>query len=501
MDLKIIVNNTELDLSNNKFEINLTSFNPLTLEDATRKYTSSIKLERSTNNDSVFFAYRYPAFASRETLSADVYVGGILVESFRCVVVVEDDGYSINLTPIKQSLSSDKEDMILSNDKSMQFYLNEGRVIDLYELAKYNYPSLIRRFDISFPVPMITTEITQIPNSFTNAQIIADKVVWSATAGNYVNIPPYIRFENDDLNNHLLRPDEARVMSVISNNSKVWLDDPVQGSLPPTVTLEFGNDLNSRVNLIYESSTSYSRIYRVPNFSVAYNPNKPVRMKIYSDTNKQSFNLSQFMPSISLSGSSFVISRINSGLKNKFDSLKAYAQTFLSYASMEASKVILQPVISSVFIDWSDRFVKLNSISEAGGSARSKRVSYGNVSFELFSNLIATKQYDDIQYSIPISSERNKPSTVTRKGDTRYFYYENYFDSQEYKDKVIALYSSFSECIEYDIEANLSIMDIIDFDQSNPVYIDQLHTKCYILSISGWSSLDGSCKVKLLKLK
>lgn len=500
MELELYAQGRKLDLSNNKFEINLSSFNPLTFDDASRKYTSSIELPRSQVNDSVFFAYRNPQFVPREKILVDALISGIKIDSFRCSVTVKESGYSINLLPVSASLKEEAQEILLDNDVSSDYYDNGVTTVNVEKLIKRYYPGIVYEQDIQ-PKPVITTEFKKITNS--NKQY---KFIWETqinTINGVVSVPPFIRPESDDLNNHFKKPDDQRT-ATFTNCGFIAIDfRDYQNYTDYDIFLVASG---VRVKLIFDRTADYDIYYNIPNFSISYDARDSVSFKLMMQ-NKVSgidevpkYMYIEINPYIAISGSEYILCENKIPIKDSYELLSGYAKMNFQIIERTESSVKMKPVLSGVSVDWSDKFSSLTSIKEAAGAAREKILSFGGVQlFGIDDSIINEKS--DLTIGYPLTNEPGKSTTaIVTKDQYNRDKLQDYYNSNYYSDVMSDNYIPFTQQIEYELNMNLTLFDLLDFDSSKQVYISEFNSYFYVLSISGWSTNNGNCKVKLLKL-
>lgn len=491
MDLKIIVNNTELDLSNNKFEINLTSFNPLTLEDATRKYTSSIKLPRSQNNDSVFYNYRYPYMGRASRIIADVYIGGLFISKFAIYVTVTDDGYSINLIPVNQSIKEMYSGNIrLPNNQDEVYYdfdsqcLNIGNFItDVFGVAEIEsrYPALIKmKIDKA---------------SFSEGQKI--KILPKMNQINYAtgdsrNIDMRLTTDNSELNAILDDPcGNVSLMATATGGFAIY-DTRVNGS--SVVHLKTGNT-SSRLS--YVSGATGSCVFTARNISIPLGQIGGMHLVVDGLTyvvfkSDYELTLNKYTNPKNLT----VYGR-DCAVKSEYDLMRGYG---LIYGYKIAENGEYDKIYKGGLKDWSDKYVRMVSIGDSMQSAKQINLKIGINSYPIILNPGAIGDIAEIDSGLPMSDNFENANLISSEFSDDRMIMIDYFNSDSFKDYIKAVFDPFDYTTPYEVELNLSIFDIIEFDSGVPVYIDELKGRFYVLSISGWSSLDGICKVKLLKL-
>lgn len=503
MELTITVATVELDTQGVNFGINLTSFNPLTGAIPTRKYTSSIKLKRSKRNDFAFFAYRNPQFASKRRLNVTVRIDGIFIGEFRCVVSVEEDGYVIQLIPLDNILTEEKIE--LSNSLQRPYYVNKSTAnedmryyVDVKKMIKYLFPG-IRDFQAaSLPDMVIRTDTEYLTDWYKEHQVIFEHY----RSDEYYGEGNRLRFSDEKLMRHLNNADDQRIINFSSNNSEIAFDVrdgfPMHGAT--TVWLYVNGD---EYKLTIKRSSDYEIYYSVPDFSIVYDDKTPLDMFITTDEGHFKFNTGNFKPiATSISGDKAICLSNNCGVDTNIDFLKSYAYISGGLIRESEGKISVNSIITEAK-NWSDKYISTVSIKSASGSAEEKKIVFGEKSAVILRDPASLDKTSDLNISYPLSIKKYEMTTgIIEKSLINYLeYLSDWIIDNNYIGTIANKYSIFSDCVEYEITATLSVFDLLEFDPSKRVWIDEFSSYFYVLEISGWSTKSGNCKVKLLKLK
>lgn len=494
MELKLYINDVELDLQDNKFEINIQSFNPLTWEDASRKYTSSIKIERSAKNDSVFFAYRYPELLPKEALTAKAYISGIFVDEFRVNVVVTEEGYELNLLPLSPSLN-DGQPLTLSNNRFMSYFDKVNGVIDVKKLILYHYPNFVDTTNVVYPLAIVPErEDIEFPLEL---DLLPFEYAYNYNTGEWSNFDGRLKTSSESFNRFLADPDWGASFKFTASG-----DITIFG---PFVNSSFQVKLRIMGDYVYKMLTFKELLpggtggkYTIPEFGL--DTTQPVQFEIVTINPTVKFESNIKLTVTGYDNIAPVSINYNIGVTTKYDLLKGFAILNGCKIERSGSNIIKTEVVTPLEVDWSDRFVSMESIKEASGAGCVKSIMLGETEYIMAQQPWVSSDKSTLEQIYPYNTKGEFPTVAVKTSESGQLIF-NYFSGTDYYNHIKNKFKEFEDMTEYECVMNLSIFDVTGFNSSYRVWIESLRSYFYVLSISGWSTKSGNCKVKLLKLK
>lgn len=498
MELTLYVGSTKLDINNSTFEINSSYFNPLTFEDGSRKYTSSIELPLSCNNDKVFYAYRYPNFESRKKIIISAFIDGVKIDSFRCSVEVKSDSYIISLLPKNRSIKEDDVQIELGNHVE-DYYENGDRSL-------VNVDKLIRRYYSDISIDLVDAKKTVITteSNYIKKEVKDYRFNWSNSVtginGEPIRLNNFIKPDDDGLSKHFARPDETRTAN-LRDCGYIYIPITFNANIH-SVSIAAASKMYAAQ---YMGTEGGYHKYKVSDMYFTYSPSDPAIFRIdirRNDTGEYvdvAGILINMLPTITLSGSDDILIDNRIPIKTAYELLTGYARINLMTIVEINGTLSLKDMLTHNSVDWSDKFVSLQSIKEADGAAEKKIFTFGNIQVYPTDESIINST-SDIDAGFPLSIDKSNSTTCVYEQSPSPAL-TDYYNSEEYSFFIRFWYAYFMDQLEYEIEMNITLFDLLEFDSSKRVWIDEFSSYFYVLEISGWSTKSGNCKVKLLKLK
>lgn len=519
--LQLYINDKEAVLSTDTaFAINIKSFNPITQEDTTTSYTTSIKLPRCKQNDLIFFAYANPALKKKEKLSAKVFIGGIFLDQFFVEVTVQKDSYQINLLKQIKSLSKVLGEFVPKNNIDSWYYYGSAMATSLFRASDFDKLGDVRLSDIVVINKLTTVDVADLrKKKFTlknqnqaynirtgymecvgNRLIIADDTIRTLYEDPDMRRRTYIRMNVDD--------QTAKNLTLVALT-------PTAAS-PTSVTLRFfDGDTGIIFNRLTGGAVPDSTGRYRSTYSCAINTNHIV----YADPNVN-FDIrvdsgSTVYDWIVEPDSTFVLfdvledfaitTKVDVGIKSKYEMMKGAAMLFGSRIDVDNGRIVMRDILKDEKAEFFGKDVSIESISAADFEAQKLELKSGDYSKSIDWATHSNEEVYTIDFKLPYKPGeyvtigwRAPLVPVAAEGRSEFY---QIFGETETMSKLIALYNQFSDCVEVNISCELSIFDIIGFDQSKKYYLKELQSFFYVSEISGWDYRSGKAKVKLLKIK
>lgn len=500
MELKIYVYSKESEMMNSDIyisnsanvQMSLTSFNPLTGADRTSSYSASITAPMCLKNDRIFGGWKNFNVIERHKLKARISAGGIMLpDEFR--VQVKCDGADYHITLVSFDGIAKKLDIDYQQSNNINGFFGEksGYITDMGKMLKglvLNKTGLT----ISYPTD---ADLTRVKSNISTIDITAAKYM-------LVQQSNYCVTNNDNINSALADPySQATIaLTFTSNIPDIVIDArDIKGTVPQYVVFKiFDTDI---VANSAGGGGMYEAYFRLPQ-SISFNvtPNSLLEQKnvgvfeVLANGIRVPFEV-PYEFSLSSSASKFIPYNSSYGEKNIYKNINSFcALNFLSYR-VSGKDMIFSPILSDDGLDYSSKMNRLVNICESDNSGNV--ISLEMRDYEVKANMSASLFNDEAKgASITANAVGDEYWGRLKYGDS----IENYFITADFRNKYQQFINNFSSGIEVEITANLSIWDIIDFDQTKRYYFSQFQSYFYITSISGYNLKTGECKIKMLKL-
>ncbi len=478
MKVDILINNKPLELTPNvNFQLSATSSDPLKGGQASRKYTSSINVPRTAVNDAILGGWRFPLIIERKSLAVALLIDGVTIDYFSGHVSSSEKGYTLTL--VQQSKFKETNEAIVTDNSADGVYNERANgVSDVVKLLKGEVARLGYSISIEGEKPLF------IENKVSKAS--AGEVASNSLEGQG-SYTEYFVYEYEPLRLLLECVDKDRRLTFVGNKYGISIDarDIIVGDR--RVTLHVGRD---DITLSSAGNDEYDQFFTIPN--TYFNLTKGQKVDICVRVN--GVIVPAFFGHMGVEVTDTITYKYESGIKSVYDLLKAYSEVnFYSFKIDEVTKrITVSNLISEDSINYSDKVQDITSIGDSGSAAKTLNVKIGDFEFTSpFDANAFVNLSEGVSSSVPNKWEA--PSIGKMKNGR----VDRYFLTEQYAEEWATYYGNFTS-LEVETVAILDIWDVLNFDQSTKIYVEQLHLFGYVTEISAYNIATKKAKVKFI---
>lgn len=560
MDVKIQINGTFLEgVTNTDIKLSINASSPYAFGESTRTYSATIKAPRNRTNDAVFIEMRNLGLTRRKTkYEAKIYLGGIAINKrFKAKVSCNADNYDVAISQVDLKLSQLPKEIIYASLTS------SGEASSLFATAKellfrnmgyqvqFNFPTIEGGYE-----PGILVEyLGQV--ALTDALVGKNMTVFWRYPSESDEGTKYFKGNDLDVKEYETRmlitapggvTTNTTAVVTLDNNGYIILDMSEVGTILNYVVLKavynnqtvaiFQKDDNqtdiTQVRYKYVSTTMNVPIYIFNGFYISrdinvydrlsaspprfMSPDEAVNLQGKITAIQNSAGLTQTWGDIGVTsavdfltdickafqfGWRYSISEDNSATPGGTVTYQVSAYKILNDAVFNLLNGPI-PVGDNAYIqNWTDYYVSTEKIEDADGFPSNGVFQIGEYTKSLqLSDAAFNTKGEVFSVGFPYPTTNTYPRTCLRRiSGSITTLWKNYFQSQEYTDRLTKYYRRFSDALDVTIKAKIPYYAIEnEYKEDGVVWFKQLNAFFYVRSITDYSMSTGDCKIKLTKI-
>lgn len=558
MDVKIQINGTFLEgVTNTDIKLSINASSPYAFGESTRTYSATIKAPRNRTNDAVFIEMRNLGLTRRKTkYEAKIYLGGIAINKrFKAKVSCNTDNYDVAISQVDLKLSQLPKEIIYasllaSGESSTRFSPAKDFLWrNMKYNVQFNFPTIEGNYEPGILIEYIGQKA--ISEALVGKSVT---VFWRYPSesdegtkyfnGNDLDVKEY------DTRMLITAPggvtQNSTAVVTLDNNGYIILDMSEVGTILNYVVLKstqnnqtvaiFQKDDNqtdiTQVRYKYISTTMEIPIYIFNGFYISrdinvydrlpavpprfMSPDESVNLQGKITEVRNPAGLTQEFGNIGVTSAVDFLTDICKAFQFGWrysieDDTTATPGGKVTY-QVSAYKIINDavfnllngpiPVGDNAYIqDWTDYYVSTEKIEDADGFPANGVFQIGEYTKSLqLSDAAFNTKGEVFSVGFPYPTANTLPRTCLRRTSDNYVW-RNYFQSQEYTDRLTKYYRRFSDALDVTIKARVPYYAIEnEYKEDGVVWFKQLNAFFYVRSITDYSMSTGDCKIKLTKI-